>query len=183
MNINEENLPAIEEKEKAGSRISEKEENKIRKGCNTQKEEEGKEEACSVKETSPGKISAGSRKRSGKITSLRGRREFRRVLFDGKKYAGRVATAFVAVSSGRSKFGVVTGKKVGGAVQRSRARRIIREVIRSLSGKVADGFSIVLLARSDVLRNTLDTNKLEIGSLLLKAGCVRRDDMGRRGDL
>ncbi|MGI6264960.1 MAG: ribonuclease P protein component [Acutalibacteraceae bacterium] len=46
-----------------------------------------------------------------------------------------------------TRVGITTGKKIGGAVQRNRCRRIIREAYRSLMPQVRGGFDIVFVAR------------------------------------
>ena len=45
------------------------------------------------------------------------------------------------------RVGITTGKKVGGAVQRNRCRRIIREAFRQLWPQTSGGFDIVFVAR------------------------------------
>lgn len=46
-----------------------------------------------------------------------------------------------------SRIGLVAGKKVGLAVKRNRARRLLREAARHLYGQLAPGWDIVLIAR------------------------------------
>ena len=48
---------------------------------------------------------------------------------------------------GYPRIGITTGKKIGCAVQRSRARRVIREGFRPLLPKVG-GYDIVFVARA-----------------------------------
>ena len=44
-------------------------------------------------------------------------------------------------------MGITTGKKIGNAVKRNRARRIIREAVRALLPEMRSGFDIILVAR------------------------------------
>jgi ribonuclease P protein component len=55
---------------------------------------------------------------------------------------------FVAPGSGG--FALVAGRKVGGAVQRNRARRILRAALRQVAPRGVDGHDIVLVAREAV---------------------------------
>jgi ribonuclease P protein component len=65
--------------------------------------------------------------------------------------------------SGPPRIGVAAGKRIGGAVQRNRAKRVLREGVRSLYPSIAPGWDIVLLARSPVLsaKSTQVTPHLE----------------------
>ena len=50
------------------------------------------------------------------------------------------------------RVGITTGKKLGGAVQRNRCRRIIREAFRQLYPLTNGGFDIVFVARGRTTR-------------------------------
>ena len=49
-----------------------------------------------------------------------------------------------------SRLGVVTSKKIGGAVARSRARRLLRESFRRHQQEIARPVEIVLVARNSI---------------------------------
>jgi ribonuclease P protein component len=51
-----------------------------------------------------------------------------------------------------SRLGVVTSRKVGNAVVRSRARRLIREAFRRLQPRIQQPCDIVFVARSSIRR-------------------------------
>lgn len=55
---------------------------------------------------------------------------------------------FVAPGSGGVAF--VAGRKVGGAVARNRARRILRAAWRELAPRVREGYDIALVARGTI---------------------------------
>lgn len=49
-----------------------------------------------------------------------------------------------------TRFGITAGKKVGGAVQRNRAKRIIRAAYRKNELLLPIGYDIVVVARPDI---------------------------------
>jgi ribonuclease P protein component len=55
---------------------------------------------------------------------------------------------FVAPGSGE--FALVAGKKIGGAVQRNRARRVLRAAIREVAPRGVEGHDVVLVAREAI---------------------------------
>ena len=48
---------------------------------------------------------------------------------------------------GRTRYGISTGRRIGGAVLRNRIRRRLREVLRQRGEQVAPGWDILLVAR------------------------------------
>ena len=68
---------------------------------------------------------------------------------DGRTFHGDRVVAFLAPGSGSVAF--VAGRRVGGAVQRNRSRRILRAAWRQVAPGVADGFDIAWVARQSIL--------------------------------
>ena len=50
----------------------------------------------------------------------------------------------------RSRFAVAAGRAIGKAVQRNKAKRIIRETLRPLLPRIEAGWDIVILARKPI---------------------------------
>jgi len=85
---------------------------------------------------------------------IRRRVEFQRVYERGIRIHGRYATVFVLPNEHRvGRLGIAATKKLGGAVQRNRAKRLIREVFRR--NKIAAGFDVVVVPRPKLLEASL----------------------------
>lgn len=53
---------------------------------------------------------------------------------------------------GYTRIGITASKKIGGAVQRNRARRVIRAAIQSLGLDMSQNYDIIFVARSKATR-------------------------------
>ena len=78
-----------------------------------------------------------------------------------------------------SRLGLVVGKKVGGAVQRNRAKRLIREAVNIRT--LAAGWDVVVIARLGLQSAKYQCVEQELQQLLLKAG-IARETRVTRGD-
>ena len=81
---------------------------------------------------------------------IRKRVEFKQVYDRGLRVHGRYATIFL-LSNGLSvgRLGIAATRKLGGAVERNRAKRLIREVFRH--NKLAPGFDVVVVPKRELL--------------------------------
>jgi ribonuclease P protein component len=52
--------------------------------------------------------------------------------------------------AGHPRSSFITGKKIGGAVERNRARRQMREAVRALRPRIARGWDLVWIARPSI---------------------------------
>ena len=75
-------------------------------------------------------------------------REIKRILDAGRPARGERVIVFLA--PGADRVAVIAGKRVGGAVERNRARRVLREAWRQAAHTVA-GSDAVLVARAPIL--------------------------------
>ena len=84
-----------------------------------------------------------------KIAKINQNRDFRRAYSKGK-YAAHplLVTYAVKKRTGETRLGITTSKKVGNAVQRNRARRIITAAFMPLEEQIKKGYDIVLVARA-----------------------------------
>jgi ribonuclease P protein component len=72
-------------------------------------------------------------------------RGIQRVFRDGRPIHGKRVVLFVAPGSGE--LALVAGKKMGGAVQRNRARRVLRAALHEVAPRGVDGHDMVVVAR------------------------------------
>lgn len=85
---------------------------------------------------------------------IRRRADFQRVYQHGTRVHGRLATLFVLSNDlAVGRLGIAATKKLGGAVVRNRAKRLIREVFRR--NKIAPGFDLVVVPKRELLDATL----------------------------
>jgi ribonuclease P protein component len=85
---------------------------------------------------------------------IRRRSEFQQVYEHGVRIHGRYSTLFILANKLEvGRLGIAATKKLGGAVQRNRAKRLIREVFRR--NKIASGFDVVVVPKRELLDASL----------------------------
>jgi ribonuclease P protein component len=83
--------------------------------------------------------------RAGRLTK---RSEFQRVFRKGSRSEGRYLVAIGLRSDRpRSRLGLSVGRRLGGAVQRNRAKRLLRECFRKHGGGATAALDIILVAK------------------------------------
>jgi len=91
-----------------------------------------------------------------------------RVFRDAEPLHGKRVVLFVAPGSGE--FALVAGKKIGGAVQRNRARRVLRAAIREVAPRGVAGHDVVLVAREAIRDARTQDLIAEMTELLRRGG-------------
>lgn len=71
-----------------------------------------------------------------------------RIFREGRPVHGQRLVLFVAPGSGEVAF--VAGRRIGGAVERNRARRILREALRQVAPRGVPEHDVVLVAREGI---------------------------------
>ena len=74
------------------------------------------------------------------------------IVFVLKDYAAKRLQKANPAKTAYNRFGVSVGKKVGGAVERNRAKRILRAGYFALEQELKTGFLIVLAPKSEILQ-------------------------------
>jgi ribonuclease P protein component len=98
-------------------------------------------------------------------------RDVRRVFAEGNDLRGDRVVLCVAPGSGLS--AVVAARRVGGAVERNRARRILRAAWSEVAPRVEDGHDVVLVARETIRDAKTQDLVAEMTELLRSRGLVR----------
>jgi ribonuclease P protein component len=112
------------------------------------------------------------------LARLRTSADFQRVRETGAFWKGRKISLNAArrpdVDGSSSRVGLIATKRVGGAVQRNRARRLMREALRSLAPRVMADWDFVFIAQPGLLAGKaglLDAQG-EVAWLLNKAQAI-----------
>ena len=82
------------------------------------------------------------------MSTLRSRADFARIETMGSTRADRLLVVrYVPNDLGHERFAISTGRRLGGAVQRNRVRRRIRETLRQIAPHDGPGRDILIVAR------------------------------------
>ena len=115
------------------------------------------------------------RLRLGRASRLAQSRDFARVRQQGERLAqGCLIANWNRLPDGTPpKLGVVTSKKIGGAVERNRARRLLRESFRRHQHEFAQPVELVLVARNSIAGKTLAGVEKDFLAALNRAGVLK----------
>jgi len=109
------------------------------------------------------------------LEQLKRSNDFKRVRQLGKSYSHPIVVLIALQSENRevTRIGVTAGRAVGGAVQRNRAKRLIKAALTSLVSHaditINSGWDIVLLARRPILQQKSQAVQLALGQLFQRA--------------
>ena len=102
--------------------------------------------------------------------------DFRRAYGRGKSFSDPALVTYVLKNNraGICRIGITTSKKIGNAVERNRARRVIRAAFREIEPNLKSGYDFVFVARSKT--KFIKSNRLSriMGEQLEKAGVVEK---------
>jgi ribonuclease P protein component len=122
--------------------------------------------------TAPGEAPRPRRKQRRRLSRSA---EFDRVYKEGRSHAGRHLVVYSfpreEEEEGPARLGLSVGRKVGGAVERNRVKRLLRDAFWDLADDLPDAHDFVLVARAEA--SELDGNEAvqaELKELLGKAG-------------
>ena len=100
--------------------------------------------------------------------------EFRRAYNKGKSFVTPLLVVYCLKRRQHCvRVGITTGKKVGNAVHRNRARRVIRESCRHLMPNIEQGWDIVFVARTRTAEVKQQEIEKDMRHMLKKAGAIK----------
>ena len=84
--------------------------------------------------------------------TLKENRDFSRLYHWGKSFVSPVLVTYILKNkSNNLRYGITTGKKIGNAVKRNRAKRVIRAAFMPLVPFIKEGYDFVIVARTRLL--------------------------------
>ena len=84
-----------------------------------------------------------------KSTVLNQNKDFRRLYGRGKSNVNPALVSYAMKNrAGFCRIGITAGKKIGNAVTRNRAKRVIREAYREIAPKISGSYDFVFVART-----------------------------------
>lgn len=114
---------------------------------------------------------------------LKKRPEFQAVLREGHKATGRFMTVVVRRTEGRcARLGIIASKKLGGAVVRNRAKRLVREVFRHVKHEMPSlqGCDVVVIPRPELVTAPITSLMDDFRAILSRRDERRRARERRR---
>jgi ribonuclease P protein component len=105
---------------------------------------------------------------------LTGSADIKRVRRSGKSYAHPLVVLYVAPGdSAETHVCVSAGLAVGNAVNRNRAKRLLRAAMNQLLPEVAPGSDLLLIARAPLARSNSQQTREVLAGLFRRAGLVQ----------
>lgn len=103
---------------------------------------------------------------------LRKKSGFQTIFREGKNRSAKYVAIYVL--KGTKRFGFIASKKVGNSVQRNRARRLMREVIRLHLSEIRDDLQIIFIARASIKGVSYIEVEKSIMTMLKKANVFKK---------
>lgn len=108
-----------------------------------------------------------------KIITFCENRDFKRAYTKGKSYVSPLLITYVIKNRyAMKKIGITTSKKIGNAVQRNRARRIIKQSFRLLYPCIKGKCDFVFVARGRTPYAKMQDVMKEMSNHMKKAGVI-----------
>ncbi|HEX3027202.1 MAG TPA: ribonuclease P protein component [Clostridia bacterium] len=104
---------------------------------------------------------------------LKGNRDFRRIYSRAHSFVSRSVVLYFSKNRlGSNRLGITVSKKLGCAVKRNRAKRIIREAYRMTEPEIRRGYDFVVVARSRALSMKTGELQKDLYTVLKNAGVL-----------
>ncbi len=100
--------------------------------------------------------------------------DFARLKREGTTHGGRFLVFSALVDGeGPARLGLITTRRVGGAVERNRIRRHLRELFRAMAPQIRRGVWLVVIARQRAAEATFAALRAEWQKLAERAGILQ----------
>jgi ribonuclease P protein component len=101
--------------------------------------------------------------------------DFKRVRRDGKSYAHPLIVLVTQANQAAGiRVGIAAGKTTGSAVHRNRAKRLLREAMRTLLPSLASDWDLILIARPKLPSASIEDTRAALTDLLQRAGLLNK---------
>lgn len=107
---------------------------------------------------------------------LRQKSGFKTIFELGKSYSGKYVVVYV-ISKHPTRFGFIASKKVGNAIQRNRAKRLMREVIRINFLKIKEDIQIICIAKARIKGVSYSEVEKSMVYILEKVNAIKREKL------
>ena len=105
--------------------------------------------------------------------TLRRRTDFTAVVRGGTLRSSRLLVLrALATDAPVTRIGLATPATIGGAVQRNRVRRRLRELVRARYGEMGAGWDLLVIARPEAATADFGDLREALGALLRQAGVL-----------
>ncbi len=115
-----------------------------------------------------------------KIT-IKENKDFSKLYRKGKSFVSPVLVTYVLKNKTNNlRYGITTGKKIGNAIKRTRARRVIRAAYYELYPQLKQGYDIVFVARGKTPYVKSQIICKAMKQHLKSAGVLKRDSCNEK---
>ena len=108
-----------------------------------------------------------------KSKTLKENKDFRRLYYRGRSQASPCIVTYIMKSRlNETRVGITSGKKIGNAVKRNRARRLIRAAFSKYEDRLNGCYDIVFVARTKTALSKMQEVQTQMDEQLRKLGAL-----------
>lgn len=118
-----------------------------------------------------------------KIIKLKENRDFRRVYNKGKSFVCPYFVVYITKNRlNEARLGITVGKKIGNAVKRNRAKRVITAAFSTVCPRIRGGYDFVIVARTRILNVKSTEVSSHLSKILLSVGVLNSFENEKNSD-